>query len=549
MKLALVTTPPSVRSGIGDYTRHLVPYLREHVDLTVFVEDGLEGEELAGLPTRAAGSLLPREHDQLLFQLGNEISHGFMAPMVRELGGTVCLHDWVLFDMALSAWPALAEGGWRGRWLALREGGFDDLALYRKNREDRRGQNRKPREGWYPAEQGGRWSADVARIALPGDGAVRVRLRGEAGRRVRFTEATGAVLGELVLERAGELCELELAAAPGAELVVQTDGAGDARSDGRRLGCFIAEVARRGPDGWRALPLEAAGPVLRDIDLSRDRFGFSLNRSIVRFADGFLVHSVHLGRRIEEERNALTAIGVVHHGAQPRWTDGDRRAARTELGLAGWEGAFVLTSFGAVQAHKRVEVLLEALGRARADGHAGGRDVRLVLIGRLEPEVYDPRPTIARLGLEDAVRLTDHVPEERAWGLIEAGDLAVQLRGPSTGGTSGGVFQSLALGRAVIASRVDEQAELPESCVLRVGHGEREVEDLAALVLELAGDPDRLSALEQAARTFVRDECSWELVAERYAEALAMLPSPRSAKKRFVIDRIRQGLKDRAQRS
>ena len=37
MKVALVTTSPDVRSGIGDYTRHLLPYLREHLDLEIFV--------------------------------------------------------------------------------------------------------------------------------------------------------------------------------------------------------------------------------------------------------------------------------------------------------------------------------------------------------------------------------------------------------------------------------------------------------------------------------------------------------------------------------
>jgi hypothetical protein len=40
MKVAFVTTPPSVRSGIGDYARHLLPYLREHCDVEVFVREG-----------------------------------------------------------------------------------------------------------------------------------------------------------------------------------------------------------------------------------------------------------------------------------------------------------------------------------------------------------------------------------------------------------------------------------------------------------------------------------------------------------------------------
>ncbi|HKX45128.1 MAG TPA: hypothetical protein VJP77_00290, partial [Planctomycetota bacterium] len=120
MKVALVTTPPSVRSGIGDYTRHLLPYLRERVALDAFVADELAGEALCGAPTRAVSELDPVRYDRVLYQLGNETNHAFMARVLPALGGTVVLHDWVLFDLALAAWPALARGGARGAAVALR---------------------------------------------------------------------------------------------------------------------------------------------------------------------------------------------------------------------------------------------------------------------------------------------------------------------------------------------------------------------------------------------------------------------------------------------
>jgi len=545
MRLALVTTPPSVRSGIGDYTRHLLPLLRERLDVTVFVENGLEGEDYEGLETRAAGSLLPREHDQLLFQLGNELAHGFMAPMVRRLGGVVCLHDWILFDMALAAWPALAKGGVRGHWLALREGGSRELGVYRAVRRERQRANRRVTEGWHAAEPDGRWTADLAHLALPAaDPAgerVRVRLRGFPGLAVSFSTVAGASLAQLSFDDAASLHEVEFAHPGLGALAIRTSGAGAARGDPRRLGCFVEEVACGAGRDWRPLDLGAAGPAIQDSNLDRARFDLSLNRSIVRLADGFLVHSKTLGERIVEERNAPTPIGVVHHGAAPRWRDGDRRATRKRLGLDGWEPAFLITSFGAVQQHKRIEVLLEGLARIRA----GGLDARLALIGRLEEQHYDPGPTIRRLGLGDVVRTTGHVPEQRAWDLIHAGDLAVQLRGPSTGGTSRGVFQSLSLGRAVIASHAGEQAELPPTCVLPVSPGEREAADLADLVTRLAADPGRLAELEAEARAFVTDECSWERTADRYVEALGLMPSPRAAKKHLLLDRIREGVRER----
>src|ERR1700741_3513523 len=103
MRLAGVTTPPPVARGNGDYTRHLLPELARHAEVELFVEDGRHGESLLGRGLRPASSLDPRAHDQIVFQLGNEMAHAFMKPLLARLGGTVVLHDWVLFDLAFAA--------------------------------------------------------------------------------------------------------------------------------------------------------------------------------------------------------------------------------------------------------------------------------------------------------------------------------------------------------------------------------------------------------------------------------------------------------------
>ena len=69
--------------------------------------------------------ILPREHDHLLFQVGDEAACGFMAAMVRELGGAVALHDWGLAELAGAAYPVLGRGGVRGAMRAVREGGLE----------------------------------------------------------------------------------------------------------------------------------------------------------------------------------------------------------------------------------------------------------------------------------------------------------------------------------------------------------------------------------------------------------------------------------------
>ena len=486
MKVALVTTPPSVRSGIGDYTRHLLPYLREHCEVEVFVEHGHDESAWQGERASLAAGLHPRQFDQVLYQLGNEQSHAFMPRMIRAIGGTVAQHDWVLFDMAMKAWPALVRGGAKGHALALREGGLQQTHAYLRNWLERRRERGVPQPaldptqiqgqilfGWFSAEGHGRWTTDHAALRIPAEGVRRVRLELylDSGRTV-FIHQAGRVLATVT---ASGWLELEPASSSRPELLIETSGVRVTpeqrrHGDSRRLGCFVRHVEWHDDKGRHELDLAQACSVpCVPITLSRDRFSLAFNRSVVRFADAFLCHSRYVAERIRAERNAETPIGIVHHGAEERWRADERAAMRAQLGLdAEWQRSFVVVSFGGVQPHKRIDKVLAALALARKERS----DVRLILAGSLHSGEFDPQGLAHSLGLGDAVRFTGYLSEVQAWDWLHAGDMAINLRGPTTGGTSGGIFQAFSMGRAVIASDAAEQRELPDDCVVRVPLGD-----------------------------------------------------------------------------
>ncbi len=548
MKVALITTPPSIRSGIGDYTRHLLPYLREHCEVRVFVEHGHDDPGWRGEEARSIDALEPREFDQILYQLGNERAHAFMPRLLRAIGGTVVQHDWVLFDMALAAWQALSRGGAKGHALALREGGLRQARLYSANWRDRRRQRMQPApevdvstlegtllSGWHAPEPHGRWTADHAWLRIPADGveAIELDLHIDAGRSVSILEdrrvlAQGVDPGSFEVRPGRGDRPLLCIATAGIQVTKQQRKNGDVR----RMGCFVRKVTWRDARGVHELDLnESTAIPCIPISISRDRFRLALNRSVVRFADAFIVHSRYVAERILGERNSPTPIGLVHHGAERRWREGERHAARAELGLpADWLGSFLVVSFGGVQPHKRVDQMLHALARARRERE----DLRLVLAGSLHSGEFDPVALAKRLGLADAVRFTGFLPEERAWDWLFAADLALNLRGPTTGGTSGGIFQAFSMGRAVIATDAAEQRELPDACVIKVPLEGDEVPALARELVRLRDDPGRRERLESAVRRFVQDECHWTVVARRYAEHLRAFPRARVSRKKLV---------------
>ena len=547
MKLALVTTHPAVRSGIGDYTRHLLPYLREHCAVDVFVGPT---EHPPAEGCRPVADLVPRDYDQILYQLGNELSHAFMARMIRAIGGTVMQHDWVLFDMALVAWPALARGGAKGHALALREGGVEQMRRYARNWLDRRRQRSRPASpmdvtplpgtllaGWFHPEEGGRWTSDSASLRIPAEGVreVRIEVHADAGRTVRLRHGDAAASG------AGGVLTIEPAEADRPLVFIDTDGirvTDEQRrhGDSRRLGCFVQRVSWCDAAGPHDLDLAQAAALPNvPINLSRDRFGLPLNRSVVRFADAFIVHSEYVRQLILRDRNSVTPTGILHHGSEFRWRDDDRALERSALGLdEEWTRSFLVTSFGGVQAHKRIDKALEALALARRER----ADIRMVLAGSISSADFDPRALAERLGVADAVRFTGFVSEETGWNWLHAGDIALNLRGPSSGGTSGGIFQAFSMGRSVIASDAAEQTELPDACVVKIPLGAEEVPALARTLVELRDDPARRVALEGAVRDFVREECHWGIVAKRYAEYLAAFPPPRATRRGLIAMKL-----------
>lgn len=559
LRVALVTTPPSIRSGIGDYTRHLLPYLREHVDVDLYVQRGADEPEWGDEKARLVDELDPRKYNQVLYQIGNESHHAFMAHMMRAIGGTAMQHDWVLFDMATTAYPGIARGGAKGHGLALREGGFDQARTYLANWKARRNGRKVPEDvsgaealpgtilaGWHDPESNGRWVADCAVFRLPANGVTSVEIEAhvERGRSVELAQvAAGGKSVALVDGRA----TLELPKLDRPVLHVKTVGiavTAEQRSHGdtRRLGSHISVIRWSDAAGQHELDLSApsAHPI-RPVDLSRDRFNLPFNRSIVRFADAFIVHSNYVKQNILRERNAITKVGVLQHGAECRWHDERRSETRRRMGLPKeWCDGFMISSFGGVQKHKRIEEALMALAKARETDSS----IRMLLAGNMVTNDFDPQATAKALGIEDAVHFTGFVTEKDAWDWLHAGDVALNLRGPSSGGTSGGIFQAFSVGRFVLATDAAEQHELPDDVAIKIPMGGDEVDVLAAKMVELASNPELRKKYETAVRRYVEDECHWKHMARKYADYLSAFPRPNVgmrgvAKLRIVLNKLR----------
>ena len=142
----------------------------------------------------------------------------------------------------------------------------------------------------------------------------------------------------------------------------------------------------------------------------------------------------------------------------------------------------IAVTLGLLTPAKRVGKILEALGSLPPE-----RRPFLFVGGTVRAD--DPlRAAVRELGLERDVAFGGYLSEEDFWRAASAADLAVNLRHPTVGETSGAVCRLAGFGLPLIVSDAGWFRELPDAFATKVPVGPGEVEALAAELSSLAFD-------------------------------------------------------------
>jgi glycosyltransferase involved in cell wall biosynthesis len=101
--LAFVSPLPPERSGIADYSAELLPELFRHYDIEVVVaqERVTDPWVWANCPVRTPAWLRAnsQKFDRVLYHFGNSLFHQHMFALLKDVPGTVVLHDFFLGDV------------------------------------------------------------------------------------------------------------------------------------------------------------------------------------------------------------------------------------------------------------------------------------------------------------------------------------------------------------------------------------------------------------------------------------------------------------------
>ncbi|HQR46130.1 MAG TPA: glycosyltransferase [Thermoanaerobaculia bacterium] len=218
-------------------------------------------------------------------------------------------------------------------------------------------------------------------------------------------------------------------------------------------------------------------------------WNYPMSTEVIRRAEILVAHSRLVAGSALRAVPGTDAVELPLHVVPALRTPRDEARRALDLPL----DRPIAVTLGLLTPAKRVRKVLEALGSL-----APGRRPFLFVGGTVRDD--DPLCAAVRgLGLEEDVAFGGWLSEEDFWRAASAADLAVNLRHPTVGESSGAVCRLAGFGLPLIVSDAGWFRELPDAFATKVPVGEGEVEALAAELSDLAFDPARARRRGEAA--------------------------------------------------
>lgn len=173
--------------------------------------------------------------------------------------------------------------------------------------------------------------------------------------------------------------------------------------------------------------------------------------------------------------------------------------------------ALNIVAIGHVNPNKRIASVIRAIGQS----HSLKQQVTFRLVGAVQPEIRDSLTALATsLGVN--LVISGEVDESTLINTITESDVISCLRWPTLEAASGAVVKSMLYGKAVIVNDVGFYAELPNSCVIKIGLA-NEIAELKSSLEALLEDKIKLinlgkNAQHWASQTFTAGNYAMQLI-------------------------------------
>ena len=261
-------------------------------------------------------------------------------------------------------------------------------------------------------------------------------------------------------------------------------------------GPWSEDLARR---LWAGRARSAADPLY---------FRYSMLRRIVERSRAVIVHNA-LAARLAGEHGAREVHRIPHLFETPVMPP-EHEVIRLRERLGVRPSDILFGVFGHLRETKRIPAVLRAFAGARRT-HP---DMKLLIAGDFASR--DLPLSLGEALTSEGVIRAGHLSEREFLLHAAAIDVCVNLRWPSAGETSGISVRLMGMGKCLVITAGEENAEFPEDAVIRVDPGPAEEEMLTAFLIWLAANPRRVRAIGARAAAHIRELHSVKRIAAEY---------------------------------
>jgi glycosyltransferase involved in cell wall biosynthesis len=241
---------------------------------------------------------------------------------------------------------------------------------------------------------------------------------------------------------------------------------------------------------------------------------FPMSHALVKRSIATIVHSQWVKKQLQEVDNVF----VVPHGSiDNRTMDRSNNTTILKKHFDISPDNFVISTFGFVNALKRVSQVLEAI-KVLVDL---GYPVKFLIGGNLIDPSLKIEEKIQSLGISSNVVISGYLSDENFDDCIKMSDIIINLRCPSLGESSGALMKALSYAKACLVSNYQQFTELPDSVCWKVDIGEIEVPLIVAYLEELMRNPSIRKQLGNNAAFFAANYSSYEFAAKSYATIIS----------------------------
>lgn len=243
-------------------------------------------------------------------------------------------------------------------------------------------------------------------------------------------------------------------------------------------------------------------------------FRFPMLRRVAERARAVIVHNPAAAAMVRAHAPEARVVQIPHLFAPPTPVAGWEPVRwRARLGVA--PSATLFGVFGHLRESKRLETVLRAFRRLRREQP----DAVLLVAGRFASAALER--ALEPAWAEPGVLRRGYLAEREFWIAASAVDVALNLRYPAAGETSGIAIRLMGLGKPVILTAGAENADFPETACLCVDAGPAEEELLLEYMAWLAAFAEAGREIGRRAAAHIEREHEPARCAARYRAVLA----------------------------